>query len=237
MNWIKRQLNRFKKYLIGLVIGSTALAAGIAADNQIDPYTDYADKYEITTDKQDEGIERTSFSKLKPEMTLGKWNDEVQMKVEYSLNATGDRQFLTDKIEWVGTDEKVVAYPIADGYEFEIILEKKPLTNIFSFTITGTENLDFFYQPALTQKEIDEGASRPDNVINSFAVYHKTKANHKTGSVDYKTGKAFHWYRPQATDANGNWIWVELLYDGKVGIMSYTIDPVWLNLATYPVKF
>ena len=57
------------------------------------------------------------------------------------------------------------------------------------------------------------------------------------GETNYTTGKFIHWYRPQAKDANGNWTWVELSYDEKVGVMHYTIPQQFLDTAQFPVKF
>src|SRR3990167_10044130 len=138
-------------------------------------------------------------------------------------------------MEWKDVREEVHAYPINnENFEIEIILKDRPDINTFDFTIDGADNLDFFYQPPLTQKEIDEGASRPDNVIGSYAVYHKTKANHRVGSINYATGKAFHIYRPKATDANGAEVWAELNYPN--GTLTVTVPQKFLDDAVYPVR-
>jgi hypothetical protein len=89
------------------------------------------------------------------------------------------------------------------GFEIEIVLDEAPASNVFEFQIEGAEDLDFFYQPPLSDEEIAEGAVRPENVIGSYAVYHKAKANHRVGNTSYSTGRAFHIYRPKAIDANG----------------------------------
>jgi len=85
-----------------------------------------------------------------------------------------------------------------------------------------------------TQQEIDEGAERPENVVGSYAVYHKTKANHRIGSTNYVTGKAFHIYRPKAIDANGMEEWAELNYLN--GVLSVTVPQKFLDEAVYPVR-
>jgi hypothetical protein len=74
-------------------------------------------------------------------------------------------------------------------FEIEIVLDEKPATN--AFRIEGAEDLDFFYQPELTPEENAEGAFRPENVVGSYAVYHKTKANHRVGDINYATEKAY----------------------------------------------
>ena len=95
------------------------------------------------------------------------------------------------------------------GFEFDVVLNSKPESNVLTWTIQHKE-LDFFYQPALTEEEIAEGAFRPENVVGSYAVYHKTQKNNKVGGKEYRTGKAFHIYRPYAEDAEGTRAWCDL---------------------------
>jgi hypothetical protein len=123
------------------------------------------------------------------------------------------------------------------GHEFNIILPSKPATNVISFDIE-TIGLDFLYQDVLTQAEIDHGAVRPDNVIGSYAVYHSTNSGDHTalGGKNYKTGKAFHIYRPLITDAKGNTVWGDLKIDTDAGILSVTIPQTFLDKAKYPVS-
>jgi hypothetical protein len=78
------------------------------------------------------------------------------------------------------------------GFEIEIYPAERPSTNAFRFAIEGAEDLDFFYQLELSAEESAEGAVRPENVIGSYAVYYKTKANHRVGDTNYATGKAYH---------------------------------------------
>ena len=234
------------KWIVGLFI-PVALAATITpiADSQINPYTDKVDRLAISrmSSIPDAGLVETELVKARPEIRLKKWNGEVNLGIRYDgIQASGNRSLLTNRMEWKDAKREVHAYPLDakegmedGGFEIEIVLTEKPATNKFDFTIDGAENLDFFYQPALSQQEIDEGASRPENVVNSFAVYY-SKSNHITGQVNYATGKFLHIYRPKITDANGNWIWGELSYD-NAGTLSITIDKEWLNTAVYPVIF
>ena len=123
------------------------------------------------------------------------------------------------------------------GFEFEIILRERPASNVVEMAIEA-EGLKFYYQPELTQEEIDEGAYRPEEVVGSYAVYHATcgQMHKKEDAEKYQTGKAFHIYRPKVYDANGNWIWGELNIDAEAGILSITVDQQWLNNAVYPVR-
>lgn len=95
------------------------------------------------------------------------------------------------------------------GFEFEWELPSKPDSNILPFTLRYKGDVRFYHQPALTQKEIAEGAHRPENVVDSYAVY-VDKKNHRKGGNNYASGKIQHIYRPKAIDANGNEAWCKL---------------------------
>ena len=141
------------------------------------------------------------------------------------------------------------------AYEFEVILKEKPQSNIFSLDIE-TEGLDFFYQPSLTEEfkvgdrngrvaRVTETAvydksgkvitHRPENVVGSYAVYHKTKKDYIIGQKNYATGKAFHIYRPQIIDAQGNKVWGELNVDIVNNKLVITVSQDFLDKAVYPI--
>jgi len=175
---------------------------------------------------------------FKPQVKIMRWDNEVNfsMRAEEKAGAT----LLEDKgvVKYITPDYEVHQYDKPDaseegGFEFEWVLNKKPISNVLSTTIE-TKGLDFFYQPELTQEEIAEGGERPENVIGSYAVYHSTKSNHKVGDKNYKSGKAFHIYRPKAIDTNNNESWCELNIGG--GILTVTTPQKFLDTATYPVR-
>jgi hypothetical protein len=120
------------------------------------------------------------------------------------------------------------------GFEFDVVLPKKPQSNVIRWTLQH-KNLDFFYQPELTQEEIDQGSERLENVVGSYAVYHKTGRNNKVGGKEYRTGKAFHIYRPYAEDATGKKVWCDLHIDSDANEMTVTIPEKALERAVYPV--
>jgi hypothetical protein len=164
------------------------------------------------------------------------------MTVSYEkVKAKGSRKLFTDRMEWKDSKEEVHAYPLDakagmedGGFEIEVVLNEKPDTNVFDFKIEGAEDLDFFYQPALTQEEIDGGASRPENVVGSYAVYHNEKKDHRIGGTDYATGKAYHIYRPRVIDAGGVEQWAALSYEN--GTLSITVPQTFLDDAAYPLR-
>ena len=175
-----------------------------------------------------------------PQVKVMRWDNEVNfsMRAEEKPEATVETD--QDLIKYVTDEYDVIQYdkPNASedgGFEFEWILKQKPNSNILKATIQ-TKGLDFFYQPALTQEEIDQGYERPENVVGSYAVYHKTKGGiNDAAGMEYKVGKAFHIYRPKVTDANNNSVWGELNIDEQKGELTVTIDQTFLDNAVYPV--
>ena len=137
-----------------------------------------------------------------PEMTIGKWG-EISMKIKVTQNniarskrellgAIDDTSLILDeeKITYTETGIDYVFYDIEPNekhpkgaYEFEIVLQEYPGVDYIEIDIE-TDGLDFYYQPELTQEEIDEGANRLENVIGSYAIYHDTKTNHALYEID-----------------------------------------------------
>lgn len=120
------------------------------------------------------------------------------------------------------------------GFEFEVVLLSRPLTPRITFTLQSKE-FDFFHQPALTAEEIARGDIRPEHVVNSYAVYHKTRSNNRVDGKHYRTGKAFHIFRSKSTDTNGRWVWNTLTVDPVGGFIHVDIPLDFWTTATYPV--
>lgn len=228
------------------------LGAGgtVVADRQIDPYTDKESHYELAIKSDIPQGERVEIHKDKAQMDLIGWNSEYKISIipqipTALLGAKGDKPFtvpadrplLSKKMEYKSGNVTAFIEPkegTENEFDIDFTLDSKPDTNVFTYKIEGAGEFDFFYQPALTQQEIDEGAERPENVEGSYAVYHKTKADHRIGQTNYATGKAFHIFRPKAIDANGAEVWAELSYaDGVLGV---TVPQKFLDDAAYPVK-
>src|SRR3989304_6012974 len=177
---------------------------------------------------------------FKPQFKIMRWDNEVNfsLRAEEKVGATVETE--GEKIKYITPEYEVHQYDKPDagedgGFEFEWVLKQKPSTNVLTATIQ-TKGLNFFFQPPLTQEEIDEGASRPENVEGSYAVYHATKGGmNRSDGMEYKVGKAFHIFRPKITDANGNETWGELNIDEQNGLLTVTIDQTWLDNAVYPV--
>lgn len=226
------------KTLATIWAGTALLGGGVAVtDAKINPYTDQIDRVEIVTvaDVSDAGEQKVELKKDKPEVRFKKWNGEVDLGLTYdTVKANGNRPLLSNKMEYKDSKQEVHAYPLTEGFEIEVILNEKPDTNVVTFTLDNWEDLDFFYQPELTQEEIDGGSVRPENVVGSYAVYHKEKKNHIEGNTNYATGKIGHIYRPKIIDSAGTEVWGDLHIEN--GILSVTIPQEFLDKAVYPVR-
>jgi len=191
---------------------------------------------------------------------LPPWDENEIFKTSITADDKGKLQFKVEKIngdkfdmkveirdemeykEEIAGENRTFMQLSGGGLDFDIKLEWKkgnPVTNEFDFKITGHEQLDFFYQPPLhpdhpTWADMDNDnvadTFRPSNVVGSYAVYHKTNVNN-----EYKTGKAFHIYRPKIIDSENNWVWGELSFDESAGILTVTIPQDWLETAKTPI--
>lgn len=250
-----------KKILATLgILGSLGAGGTIVADRAVNPYTETTQKYEIVLEQRaaDAGDAKVQLSKDSPEVTLSKWDNEANLIVrpvgDYD---SGSRAFLSNRIEWKSQKQEVHAYPLSPaegmedgGFEVEIVLNEKPDTNEFNFEIKDAAEFDFFYQPPLWQEaglaqptsECDDthcvingdASTRAENIVGSYAVYHKTLRNNIAGEKNYATGKAFHILRPKAIDASGNESWADMAYQD--GVLKVTVSQKFLDTANYPVR-
>lgn len=195
-------------------------------------------RIEIGDSKQEE---------FKPRVKILKWDNEVNFSVGVIEKEGVENSFTNEDNRVIWTQDKIEAhfYPVDDlekhpegGFEFEVILKEKPLSNILNLSIQ-TKGLDFFYQPFLTEEErLLREIDRPENVEGSYAVYHKDKTGDysKLGGKNYQAGKVFHIYRPKIIDADGKWAWGELKIDIENEILSITIPQSILDDGKYPLK-
>lgn len=175
--------------------------------------------------------------KFYPQVKIKKWDNEsnFSMRLSYSF----DNAIITEdekSIVWTSGDKKyqVKFYDVDiendSCYEMEVIINEKPETNKIKFTITNKE-LQWFFQPELTKEEIDMGCERPENVVNSYAVYHASKQN----GHYYKNGKAFHYYRPRIMDSKGSSCWGDIELDLDNSLLYVVIPEYFYNEAQYPI--
>jgi len=200
---------------------------------------DAVDKNSIKTTVGDE-------SKFEPNITLNRWDNTTKFKIKPIIDP-----LVLEKDKTLSFEENKIKFDVGDityqfydaptsseegGYEFELILEKKPSTSTFYSTIES-QGLEFYKQLPLTQEEIDEGTQRPENVINSYAVYYSGNSGDysKLGGYNFRAGKAFHIYRIKAIDSDGMEMWCDQDITGNQH--KIVCDWNWLdNVAKYPVR-
>jgi hypothetical protein len=212
--------------------------------------SDPKDKIEVVVGKKADPNKLGADTNFEPDITLSRW-DEVGFTIKPDISgvALKDRAltlknekilFETPKINYEMYNVEPNAEFTEGAYKFVWYLKEKPTTNVFTFGIQ-TKGLDFFYQPIYTEEEILEFAKNGDHknrdAMGSYAVYHSAKGgmNDKDGK-EYKTGKAFHIYRPRLIDSNGNWTWGELSIDIENGLYIVRIPQDFLDKAVYPIK-
>lgn len=174
-----------------------------------------------------------------PQVKLMRWTNETNFSLRLVDKEAGAETITTsaEKIKWSKGNLDIEYYDFTEGeggYKMVWYLKEKPTSNKLEFTIQS-KGLDFFYQPELTPEEIAEGASQPENVVGSYAVYHSTKGGmNDVYGKDYKVGKAFHIFRPKIIDAEGKETWGILHIEN--GIYSVEIPQEFLDKAVYPIK-
>lgn len=178
-----------------------------------------------------------------PQVKLMRWDNEVNFSVRLIDDEETIPTISTDdlNIEWNKNQKGIKFYEIPTstkyvegGYEFEITLKEKPRSNRVNFSMMS-KGLDFFYQPPLTKSQIKSGYIRQDNVIGSYAVYYKNCPTNYVGAKEYRTGKAFHIYRPKIEDALGRWTWGSLTIDTTNDLLYVDIPQDFLDTAAYPI--
>jgi len=217
--------------------------------------------YEVTLPAGDRvEIGDKDSADFRPCARLNRWGTECSLVLGIPTSERTLPAVQNGKILWQGRDYGAEFLAATDGFKFNIILSQKPGTNLFPLDF-GSDNLKFCYQPPLTE-EFKEGWSeefkrdifvtetqvtdkdgnilveRPENVVGSYAVYHASRGNMHPSQAEaekYKTGKAFHWYRPLIYDSAGHQTWGILNVDPGAGIRTVAIPQGFLDKAVYPV--
>jgi len=219
--------------------------------------------YFLTLNNETVVIERNGMALLnrwdgEAWIDFGSFPSEGEMEIE--VEAELEENKLKWKGKWkIGEEEVEIEIELEPkniseygDLEWSMKLTDKPPINVFSLPIQS-ENLKFYYQPPLYEEYgfsepfsnstfsvnathvmrlingswVNE-AYRPENVVGSYAVYHAYKMNN-----EYKTGKAFHIYRPKVTDSAGNEVWCNLKISD--GFLKIEIPQDFLDNAIYPI--
>jgi len=231
---------------------------------KLTPNNNPKDKIEIIIGDKDEALGGISNDKFTPSINFIRW-EEVLFSLnpisDFLWADTNNKtlSFADDKILFENSKTKYEMYNTEEAYKYIWYLKEKPANNKIKFHI-NTKGLDFFYQPPLTDqyqngyfeelqteivvsetqvKDLDGNVlvECPENVVGSYAVYHSTKGGlNDINGKEYKTGKAFHIFRPNIIDAEGKQIWGILNIDIENNIYSVEISKEFLDTAVYPIK-
>lgn len=237
-------MNKFIKiFVASIIIGGIAFSvAGQVEKPKTFEYQVAGEKVIVGNQpKMKEGFFGATIENFNPEVKLEKWGNETSLRVWTEEIGDKDANQTGKKVNWKAGKKEFNFYPLTSeqteggGFEYEIILNERPTEDFIDLKIDLT-GLVCYFQPPLTQAEIDEGAIRPDNVINSYACYHESKSGHVIGQTNYMAGKAFHIYRPELTDANGEKVWADFTDDlTETGRLRIAIPAKFLDNAVYPV--
>ncbi|TRZ52274.1 MAG: DUF2341 domain-containing protein, partial [Dehalococcoidia bacterium] len=214
-------------------------------------------RYRIKLGQDEAEVGDFSTRDFKPVVKLKRWGDEAyfQLNIPYDYVPQQDRKvdMKDGKIEWGSAERgsrfyrkesheltretmvkgKPVVHTFATsehgGLKIDIFLKEKPATNVISIPFKS-QGLRFMYQAPLTAEQRAQGIIRPEEVEDSYAVYHTSERD-----GEYKTGKAFHLYRPKIIDAKGKTTWAKPYIDERQGVFTITIDKAWLANAAYPI--
>lgn len=182
------------------------------------------------------GVEIGLNQNEEPHFRISRWGDDATFSLAGEKSNDGVLELEDGKYKYKSEKHEIHLYDKPDegedgGFEFEWVLKEKPQNNTLEARFE-TKNLEFFYQGELTPDEIAFGASRPENVIGSYAAYFSGK---RKRGMEYRTGKAFHIYRPKAIDALGSETWCDLNINKNGKKLTVTVPQSFLDNATYPV--
>lgn len=131
-----------------------------------------------------------------------------------------------------GVSQKVYTAPVdpwlkSDGIEWELTYASKPSVTDYAIPISYNK-LKATAQPPLTADEVKRGCVRPDQIVNSLALYYPTLRNGESNKIG-------HVLRPQLVDAKGAKSWVDTLVFDPAGYLKLSLPKTWMNNASYPV--
>lgn len=171
-----------------------------------------------------------------PELTMFRWDNETYMTLSFPY-IQSPSLLTANTLTWSNAVLDVNLYPEPPtpryelgALELEIILKQSVAFTSFSLPFASS-GLVFYYQDFLTEDYMaKEGVSRPLDVMGSYAVYHESKSNN-----EYKTGKAFHLYRPLFIDSLGFSEYGNISIDTATKLLTFYLPVEWLKTARFPV--
>jgi hypothetical protein len=156
---------------------------------------------------------------------------------EYFININNEDKIVIDEesiLEFGEVHQKIDLetdkyYIDNDGrLKWDTLYDSIPSKLKIEYKMEYTDGIVFEHQPPLTLEEIARGTIRPENIVNSYAIYCNKKNN------KYTTGKLGHIYRPFVIDADNNKEWCNIEIKNKKITIDLPED--FMNNAIYPVR-
>lgn len=187
-----------------------------------------------------------------PHVKLGKWEEVSCGLVVPSQKLIAPILQSSQELSWDDPTGLRLIWKVLDstpqfedgGLDFQVIFKTNPKIKEIAIPINN-QNLEYIFQPPLANLSPDGStwedngrggiSTRPANVNCSYAFYHSLRgAIHRGADAEkFKTGKAFHLYRPQLMDAGGKRLWADMVI--KEGNLVISLDKGWMDSALYPV--
>jgi len=178
-------------------------------------------------------ITPAEISNESPNLVISKWNNDAGFKIALPVSdslidittAAG-----TSKLRLSGNNSENLFYvKSANDFEWEIILNEKPASNVLTYSFES-DNLRFFYQDPDTFEVHKNDWEFGVDIPGSYALYHSSGKHNQ-----FKTGKAFHIYRPRVWNGNGDTVWCDLYIDTVSNALSISIPSSFLADSKYPI--
>jgi hypothetical protein len=194
-----------------------------------------------------------------PQVKVKAFDNESNISARLVASEKGSAVKNADNtIVWSGGKQDAKFFPLSPsvdvpegGYEFNVILKEKPESNCLEFSLE-TKDVVFYRQSSLKDMIGQEGivdatetegfddkgkviVRRPENIVNSYAVYRGSPFINIAGGKNYRAGKICHIYRPKAIESGGKETWCGLDIDEGSGKMFITVPQDFLDTAIYPV--
>lgn len=198
--------------------------------------------YELNSKDAVVKIGGSMLDKFVPNINASKWDDECWLNINHPDSVTSEsEEFTADKVSLKVGNNTHRCYALENGdLEYEVEYESRPAYDVETFDLSFPDGLIFAKQLSIEKdwERDNEGVtleyylatrSRPENTINSYAVYWNKQNN------QYKTGKFCHIYRAELIDANGDRCWCDMDIDPITKKMKVIMEGSWLDAAVYPV--
>ena len=153
-----------------------------------------------------------SESKFIPKLNASRWNNEAWLDLNYEgMIIKSEKPRVSNGLIKIAKDGvefsawQLNKNVVETSLRFNTVYDLPPDDKI-RFRLSDSGNLTYYYQPRLTQDDIETyNAYRPERVVGSYATYFNKKWN------EYGTGKFGHMYRWEVIDSRGVHRWCKPL--------------------------